>query len=85
MGESEISLVIKDSVYLGVIGTVGTHDLDDEVLGLAVNVAVVEVLELTMFVKVLQNVDEHPAIVQVPTCKEKERCAWTYVTVKSVA
>ena len=59
--------MIDDGGDLGAVCAVGAHDQGDEVLGLGVDVAAVEVFELAMLVEVLKDVDEHPAVVQTPT------------------
>ena len=77
--------MIDDGGDLAAVGAVGAHDQGDEVLGLGVDVAAVEVFELAVLVEVLQYVDEYPAVVQAPTGKEAERRAWTDVAVDTVA
>lgn len=49
----KIGLVGEDVFYLVSICAVGAHDQGDEVLGLGVDVAAVEVFELAMLVEVL--------------------------------
>ena len=81
----KIGLVGEDVFYLVSICAVGAHDKGDEVLGLGVDVAAVEVFELAVLVEVLKDVDEYPAVVQTPTREEIERYAWTDVAIYAVA
>ena len=85
MGELEFGLVIDDGGDLAAVGAVGAHDQGDEVLGLGVDVAAVEVLELTVLIEVFEDVDEYPAVVQTPTREEIERYAWTDVAIYAIA
>ena len=81
----EFCFMIEDSGNLINIGTMGPHDKRNNILCLGVDVAAVEVLELTVLVEVLKDVDEHPAVVQTPTREEIERYAWTDVAIDAVA
>ena len=78
-------MVGEDVFYLISICAVGAHDQGDEVLGLGVDVAAVEVFELAVLIEVLKDVDEYPAVVQTPTREEIERYAWTDVAIDAVA
>ena len=59
--------MIDDGGDLAAVCAVGAHDQGDEVLGLGVDVAAVEVFELTVLIEVFEDVDEYPAVVQAPT------------------
>ena len=85
MGELEIGFVIEDGGDFVAGSAVGAHDQGDEVLGLGIDVAAVEVFELAVLIEVLKDVDEYPAVVQAPTGKDAERRAWTDVAVDAVA
>ena len=54
LAKFKIGLVGEDVFYLAAVCAVGAHDQGDEVLGLGVDVAAVEVLELTVLIEVLR-------------------------------